>query len=199
MKEILPILMLIAGTVLGLLSSLFASAIQYRRTLEVKLFEQYLSARQNVAEVLAPLTNADVLSAMSRETRLQARDSVAILYYRHFDFLPIEVLDSLVRLQTAIDHPEGGPISLNDGMVAPMERQDIPKFIDECSLLKNSSFFACIVLNSSDEEAKRIHVIKLHAQHVLFQMNKFASIDRLKNIQSTMSKQVTRVSKAHTR
>ncbi len=188
MKELIPVLMLLAGAAVGLLSSLVASAIQHRRSLEVKLLEQYFVARQSAAELLAPLTNADVLSAMPHEEMRRARDAVAILYYRHFDFLPIEVLNSLVRLQTAIDYPHLGPISMQNGIVSPMSDADIPAFIEECYLIKNGAFFACMALNAPDSESRRVYVIKLHAQHSLFQLNRFASLEMLGGIEKTMRK-----------
>jgi hypothetical protein len=188
MKELLPIFTLIAGAALALLSTLVASSIQHRRTFAVKLLEQYLVVRQDVAEKVAPLTHIDVNLQLAPETRQQLRDSISLLYYRHFDFLPEPVLNSLVRLQTCIDRPDIGPISIKNNMISAMPMEEIPEFVEECSLLRNAVLFAPVALTSNNPVVRHNYAVRLHARHVLFQMNKFASINSLLNLERTMKK-----------
>lgn len=188
MKELLPLFTLIAGAILALLSTLAASYIQHRRIFAVKLLEQYLVVRQDVAATVAPLTNIKNELQLSPETWQKHKDSISMLYYQHFDFLPESVLNSLVRLQTCIENPGIGPISIKNNAISEMTKEEVPEFILECSLLQNAAFFAPIALTSSNPIVRRNYAVKLHARHVLFQMNKFASINSLLNLDRTMQK-----------
>ena len=188
MKELLPVFTLIAGALLALLSTLVASYIQHRRIFAVKLLEQYLVVRQDVAATVAPLTNIKSDLQLSPETWQEHKDSISMLYYRHFDFLPESVLNSLVRLQTCIENPDIGPIAITNNVISAMTKEDIPEFIEECTLLHNATLFAPIALTSSNPIVRRNYAVKLHARHVLFQMNKFASINSLLNLERTMQK-----------
>lgn len=188
MKELLPVLTLIVGALLALLSTLVASYIQHRRIFAVKLLEQYLVVRQDVAAVVAPITNIKSDLQISPKTWQKHRDLISMLYYRHFDFLPESVLNSLVRLQTCIDHPAIGPVAITNNTILAMTKEEIPDFIEECSLLCNAAYFAAMALTSNNPIVRRNYAVKLHARHVLFQMNKFASISSLLNLERAMQK-----------
>ncbi len=188
MKDLLPVFTLIAGAILALLGTLVASYIQHRRIFAVKLVEQYLVVRQDVAATVAPLTNIKNELKLSPEIWQEHKDSISMLYYRHFDFLPESVLNSLVRLQTCIENPDIGPVAIRNNTISAMTKEEMPEFIEECSLLQNASFFAPIALTSNNPVVRHNYAVKLHARHVLFQMNKFASINSLLNLEKTMQK-----------
>ena len=188
MNNLLPLWTLIIGTLLGLLSSVIASFIQHRRSIALRLLDQFLSVRKDLANAITPLTNIILENNMSLERRIEYRDLVAELYYKHYDFLPSLVLDSLVQLQTCLDSPDHGPFAKHDNGIVPMPDSEIPKFIDECSLLTNSKFFAPLALNSSNPIIRQNQAIKLHARHVLMTLNKYASIDDLLKIVKSMKK-----------
>lgn len=188
MNNFLPLLTLVIGALLGLFSSLFASFIQHRRSIALRLLDQFLAVRKDLANAITPLTNINLDNNMPLERRIEYRDMVAELYYKHYDFLPSLVLDSLVRLQTCLDSPDQGPIAKQDNAIVPMSDSELPRFIDECSLLTNSKLFAPLALKSNNPIVRHNQAIKLHARHVLMTLNKYAAIDDLLKMVKSMKK-----------
>jgi hypothetical protein len=190
MNELLPVITLVLGALLGLLTSVFTSAIQHRRTVVLKLLEQFLEVRKEVVNAISPFTNLDLKSNMTTESRIKHRDTVAELYYRHFDFLPLPVLDSMVRLQTCLDDPSKGPYAKQDNAIVSMSDADLPGFVQECSLIANSWYHAPLALKSKNPMVRENQAMKLHARHVLYTMNKYASIDDLLKMVGSLRKRV---------
>ena len=185
---LLPLLTLLLGALLGLVSSLFASSIQQRHTITLRLLDQYLNVRKSVADEVAPLTNLDLHIDLPNDERLKHRHIVSRLFYTHYDFLPKPVLNSLILLDVCLGNPESGPYIVRDATIDIMKPNEVPQFIERTSLFRNTQLVTCLALKSSDKTVRKNQTIKLHARHVLHTLNTFASIDDLASMIKTLKK-----------
>jgi hypothetical protein len=175
----LPILTLILGTVLGLISSLIASFITHRRTISVRLLDQFLEVRKELINTISTLSNLTTNEEFHAKRRAKHRDAVTELYYKHFDFLPTPVLDALVLLSVALAEPAHGPYKIQKGTIVRRQESEIIALIDRCLIFTNAKLFARMALKSRQQKIREIEIIKLHARNVLYTLNEYASISDL--------------------
>jgi len=177
MEILVPILSLVAGAALGLGSSVIVSFLKQRQTVLLRLLDQYLEVRKDVVETVSDLTHIPDTLDIAEDHRAKLRDRVAKLFYQHFDFLPAEVLDSLLLLNVCLSDSVGRLYKLDGRAVLPLPDEEVPAFIRACSVYQNAELLAPIVLRSSNATARHNQAIKLHARHVLYTLNRFASLD----------------------
>ncbi len=177
MDVLVPVLSLVAGTALGLGSNIIVSFLKQRQTVLLRLLDQYLEVRKDVVETVSDLTHIPDKSDLTAEDRGNLRDRVAKLFYRHFDFLPAEVLDALLLLNVCLSDESGRLYKLENRAVLPLPNDEVPDFIRACSVYQNAELFAPIVLRSKNARARHNKAIQLHARHVLYTLNSFASLD----------------------
>lgn len=177
MEVLVPILSLVAGAALGLGSTVIISFLKQRQTVLLRLLDQYLEVRKDVVETVSDLTHIPDTLDLGEEYRAKLRDKVAKLFYRHFDFLPAEVLDSLLLLNVCLSDSTGRLYKIDGRAVLPLPDEEVPSFIRACSVYQNAEFMAPIILRSNNATARHNQAIKLHARHVLYTLNRFASLD----------------------
>lgn len=187
-----PILLLVLGTSLGLLSSLAISSLGQRQAVVLRLLDQYLEVRKEVVETVSDLTTPSRSEALPEEIRLKYRDSVAKLFYKHFDFLPYQVLDALLLLNTALANPDGRLFKVQDATILPLDDSEIPSFVSACSMYRNGGLIVALALKSSNPIVRSNLGIGIHARHVLYTLNRFASLDEMMSIASTFRKASSR-------
>src|SRR5689334_3187623 len=193
MTEItLPLLTLILGALVGLGSSVVASSLQHRRSIALRLLDQYLDVRKFVAEKIAPLTNIDLHSELRDDTRLQFRNTVSQLYYAHYDFLPKSVLDALILLDICLGNPDCGPYGVRDDKIVMLTDDEVVEFIQHTSLFRSTQLFFAMALKTTQVSVRRNQVIKLHARYVLHALNTYASISDLSSMVKVLKKQHAR-------
>src|ERR1700704_4252915 len=90
--------LLIAGGMLGYLSSLNVARAQHRQALTLRVADEYFSARRELVMLVSELADIKLLDEASKPQWPQKADAVGNLFYRHFDLLPSPVLDRLILL-----------------------------------------------------------------------------------------------------
>src|SRR5437870_7016766 len=105
----LPLLTLLLGAMLGLASSLVALFVSHRRTIGLRLLDQFFEVRKELVEAVSALSNLSSTEEFEENRLIEHRRVIAKLYYEHFDFLPEPVADALVLLHAALTNPDRGP------------------------------------------------------------------------------------------
>lgn len=176
---LLPLLSLIVGALFGLLSTLLASSIRQRHDVTLRLLDQYLQVREELVDAVSDLSNLNIREHFDIERRMKYRDSISKLYYKHYDFLPEVVLESLILLNVCLSNPNNGLYTIHKKSVIHMKDDQVISFIESCGLLNNTRFLAPLALKSKDPIIRDNQAIILHARHVLYTLNRFASIEDL--------------------
>lgn len=185
---LLPLVTLILGGILGLASSLVASSVRRRHEFQIRILDQFLEVRKQVVDAVSDLTNLDTKQQFGQDERLNHRNTVSKLFYQHYDFIPQQVLEALVLLEVCLTHPDRGPYGMSNDAIVTISDQDLGSFIENSSLFKNARIVAPIALRSSDSEVRQREAIKLHARHVLYTLNRYASIDDLLKMTKSLKK-----------
>lgn len=105
---LLPLLSLTVGALLGLLSTLLISSIRQRQDVTLRLLDQYLQVRKEIVDEVSDLSNLDIREQFDVQHRRKYRDSISKLFYKHYDFLPEAVLESLTLLNVCLSNPGKG-------------------------------------------------------------------------------------------
>lgn len=190
MNYLLPLLTATIGALLGLLSTLWLSSRRQRQDITLKLLDQYFEIRKEIVNVVSDLSNLRIRDELDSARRSEYRDLISKLFYKHYDFLPKPVLDSLTLLYVCLSEPEDGPYIIRDGAVVVMNDSEVIRFIDDCSLFVNTKYLAPLALKSSNLTVKANQAIILHARQVLYTLNKFASIEDLLEMTRRLKKSV---------
>src|SRR5262245_37623553 len=135
-NEIVALASVLAGTALGLISSIVVSSIRQRQEVALRLLDQYLEVRKEVVNSVSDLTDLNDYRVLEDETREAHREQVAKLFYKHYDFLPKPVLDALLLLHVALASPEGKLFSVRNNTIVELLPEEIPAFICECCMYK---------------------------------------------------------------
>ena len=172
---LLPLLSLIVGASLGLFSSLLISSIRQRHTVTLRLLDQFFEVRKEVVDILSELVDIPRHKYLEEQELDDYRRAVSKLYFKHYDFLPPQVVEALLILHASIIDGTGKLYKLHNGAVIPRPFDEYSSFINECSRFRNTRIYAKQALESKRVETRRNEAIKIHAQNVLYNLNKFAS------------------------
>ncbi len=173
----MPIITLIIGAFLGVLTGSFANWLQRKSNVSLKLVDRYLDVRKELADAISPLTNVPLDREIGAIELAEKRDLVVSLFYRHFDFLPGPVLTAMICLEVCLDRPDEGLFEIRDRVLMKMDPSRVQGFVNECCLLENARFYIPFVLNGSNPVARKNQCIRLHARSVLMALNQYASDD----------------------
>jgi len=187
-NEVIAVASLLAGAVMGLGSSLVISSIRQRQEISLRLLDQYLSVRNEVVDAVSDLTHLDNHEAFDTQARESHEEKIGKLFYKHYDFLPTQVLDALLLLHVALANSQGELFVLRDNAISELRQADIPAFINECCMYKNAAFVAALALKSKNPTVRCNQSIKLHARHVLYTLNRFASLDEIRTMTTRFRK-----------
>jgi hypothetical protein len=175
----LPLLSVSVGALLGLLSVLVASSMRHRQDITLKLLDQYFEVRKEVVNVVSDLSNLKIRDEFDSQRRAEYRDLISKLFFKHYDFLPKPVLDSMTLLYVCLSNPEGGLYCIKGDVILPMGEADAVSFIEGASYFVNSQLLAPLALKSNSPSIRSNQSIILHARNVLNALNKYASIEDL--------------------
>jgi hypothetical protein len=179
MNYVVTLLAATIGALLGLLSTFWVSSIRQRQDVTLRLLDQYFEVRKEIVNVVSELSNLKVTDELETPSRIEYRNLVSKLFYKHYDFLPRPVLDAMTLLYVCLSNPTRGPYTITDQAVVAMNDSEIVRFIDECSLFANTKYLAPLAFKSADSKIRGNQAIILHARKVLYTLNKFSSIEDL--------------------
>lgn len=185
---LVPLLAVALGTLLGLLSTLLVSTMRQRQDITLRLLDQYFDVRKDVVNVVSDLSNLSIRNEIDSNRRAEYRHSVSGLFYKHNDFLPIPVLESLVLLYVCLAETKGGLYTIRGDAIVPMNDSEIISFIEDGSRFVNTRYFAPLALKSKNRTIRENQAIVLHARYVLNTLNKYVSIRDLLTITKRFKK-----------
>ena len=176
---LLPLLSLITGAMLGFLSTAMGSFIRQRHDITLRLLDQYFEVRKEVVEIVSKISSRNLRDPIDSDHRNEFRDSILKLYFKHYDFLPKPVLDSLTLLYTCLAYPAEGPYTIKNNAIVVLDEYDLSSFVEACSVFENTKHVAPLALKSTNATVRANQIVILHARHVLFTLNKFTGIKEL--------------------
>lgn len=141
--------------------------------------DQYFEVRREIVTTVSELSDLNLRAPLDSQCRNDHVDAVSKLFYKHYDFLPKPVLESLVLLQICLARSDGHVYKFNDEAVMIMEDTDVVRFIESCALFKNSKYVAALALRSNDITIRANQATVLHARNVLYCLNEYVSVREL--------------------
>lgn len=172
---LIPIATLVLGAFLGFLSTLYLASQRHRNEIQLRIIDQYLAVRKELAEVASKLTYLE--KPLGDSERLTLQETVAAFFYKHYDFLPVPVLDSLALLRVTLSKYDGVVYGVKDKAILPLAASEVARFIDGCSHFRNAKLSAPIALAGRDTERRAREAVKLQAKNLLTQLNTYVSIE----------------------
>lgn len=176
---LLPLLSLAVGATLGLGSSILVSSIKQRQTVTLRLIDQFFDVRKEIVDVLSKLSDLDINERFTDQQLKELQQGVSKLYYKHYDFLPSEVVESLLVLHACLKSRKGNLYQLKNRMVIPMSAKESQEFILQNYIFRNTLIFSTLAFKSSKTEVRQNQAFKLHAQFVLYNLNKYVTKEKL--------------------
>jgi len=186
---LLPLLSLAVGATLGLGSSILVSSIKQRQTVTLRLIDQFFEVRKEIVDVLSQLSDLNIHEQFTDQQLTVFQQAVSKLYYKHYDFLPPEVVESLLVLHACLKNGKGKLYKVHDEFVAQMSAKESEEFISKNSRFRNTRIFAKQVFKVAKNEVKRNQAIKLHAQHVLYTLNNYVTKEKLLELTKNLRKE----------
>ncbi len=173
---ILPyIIGLLVGGFISFISGIVVLTYKQKQAVTLKLLDQYFLMRDGISDLVSTLTTLDLKKELSAETRESLRSSLARLTYKHYDFLPNQVLESLVLLYVSLGDKMGRIFAISKGLVMPIrDYKAIGEFSKSVSLFHNALVFSGMTIFSKDRTIRSNEAISLHARNVLLMLNRYA-------------------------
>lgn len=176
---IYPLLSVVVGAFLGFVSTLLISNLRQRQDITLHLLKEYFQVRKEIVNVVTDLANLPVRQPLDPARREEYREAVSKLFYKHFDLLQKEVLDSLSCLDACLQSADGKLYILDGKAVVAMKDEEVIKLIKRITLYDNVIYFAPLALRSKDANIRANQAIALQARNVLFTLNNFLSVKDL--------------------
>jgi len=144
--------------------------------------------RREIVEAVSRLSNLGITNQINTDQWDKHQAEISNLFYKHYDFLPKAVLDSLTLLYVCLSRPDGTLYTIRDSIVAPLPKHEVMPFIKACCVFSNTEYIAPLALTSSNPTVRANQAVILHARYVLYTLNKFASIEDLLAMTKRMKK-----------
>jgi hypothetical protein len=185
---LVPLISVVVGTFLGLFTSLLTSSVRQRQDVTLRLLDEYFQVRKELVDAITDLANMNIRDQLDSSRRAEYRYLVSRLFYKHYDFLPKEVLQAMTLLYVCLNSPSSGLFTLRGKGILPMKDEEVIPFIESCSLYDNTKYLAPLALKSDDPTIRGNQALILHARNVLYTLNKYASIKNLLRMTKELKK-----------
>jgi hypothetical protein len=188
--QIISLATLVLGAILGYLVQIGQGAIEKKRGIINKLFEQFLEARKEICKILSKLASLKSTSMTDSAELDKFRDSVSCLYFEHYDLLPITVLNELQCLFLCLSDKTGNLYAIDsEGDLKRIEQEgDVEEFLMGVSQISNFKYVAFAQLSSHDAAIRRSASINYQARRVLTEINKHFTLNYFMSIYKSLRK-----------
>jgi hypothetical protein len=190
---LIPVITLIIGSGVGVLTTVVAARMKHEQDLNIKLLEYYLKIRTEIVDTISNLCDRSLVISMSDEERSKYREKLAIMYYKYYDLLPRQALNSILLLHVSLSFLTGSLYKVRGKVILPMEKDEVYKFIEICCDFKNSRYMAVLDLNGKDVIVASNQSIVLHARYVFKSINAYSASSHLQN--NFRAPQILRINK----
>jgi hypothetical protein len=178
-KAILPLLTLIVGLVVGFISNVILTYIRQKHDITIKIIEQYFKAREELCDQLSVLAALKSDQMLSENEISKVRQELLKLYYKYYDFMPIEVLHELNCLHACLGDKQHRLFKYYDNKVLLLKEPELSNFIERITFVDNLRYFAKIALNVEDESKRMSSSLNFQAKSVLRAINDTFTIKNL--------------------
>ena len=181
----LPLVTLILGWLLGLSSSMVLERIRHKNVFQTKIFDQYLKVREEIVGAISGLMSLvrESEDHIDYSIMKEYSEKVTELYYRHYDFLPEDVLFELICLYSCLAK-KGRNLYRCDlkGRVASLDPNDaaaLSEFLEKLSLVSNLRYYYPQAIKSRSEIRRTKAIIQLQCFKVGAVLNSFFRVSEL--------------------
>lgn len=174
------------GSALGFLTQSYLARVSLRSKILESLVNRYLSARDEVCAIVASCT-IGVNSSDSKWVRSK-QDSLCLIYYKYYDYIPQEVIRELICLQACLADQENRLFEVRDNELCPVTQSQLPIFCDHIALLSNIAHALYYNLHNGTSESIRGNRIEYQARHVLVMVNRYFTEANLSSLHLVASK-----------
>jgi len=185
---VISVATLAAGALLGFISTIYVTVVKHRHEVVVRIIDQYFEIRNELAGEVSHLTFLKMEEPLSEPTRFDLQTTVSRLYYKHYDFLPMSVLDSLTILRVTLERYDGRVYGIDDRTVRVLTKEETAEVIERSSDYTNGKLFTPFGLVSGESHRRANEAVRLQARNVLSTLNANMSLDDLMSIAKTLRK-----------
>jgi hypothetical protein len=170
---ILPLVTLLIGAILGLFSTMIAANVRHKQDITIKLLEHYLKVRDEIVSSICTLADKTLLDSFEADKMKIYRDTVAVMYYKYYDLLPVPILEALLLLNVCLTRLDGSLYKVENGGIIKMNKSDVLEFITICHDHKNGQYLAAAIFNGDNQKMKINQAVMLHTRHVFKSLSTF--------------------------
>ncbi len=172
------IISIVIVAVMGLVSNIFIFRATQRSSYRSKIAEQYFKVRGEISDKISKI--ADLRTFKTYENTDKYIEQVSNLYFKHYDFLPEEVLNQLLCLYTSLRDDSGNIYIVKENKLRVIYcEQEIDDFVDSITLIENTREYFKYQLTKAEESKRKTIAINLQARRVLYAMNECFSLENL--------------------
>lgn len=176
----LTIFSVVLVALFGLISNILIIQINQKKDVNSKLIEQYLKIREDLCVILSDLINLKDINNVDFNNLSRL---VEKLFYKHYDFIPKEVLDELLCLQVILQSEYGHLFRIINKKLVIIDNDDseIKNYLEDISFVEAAKLFYYVQLKNADVESRKVLIINLQAKKVLYKMNDYFTLSNLLN------------------
>ena len=177
MNTWLPVFTLVCGWIVGLVSSVFIERFKSRQALLTRMFEHYLLIRSELTNLVSDLAQLHDRAPFTAESTEDYRKAISKLFFKHYDFLPPEVLVEMNCLHSCLKSQGKWIFRHSDERgIFRLDLRDtriLAAFIDGISLVRNYRYHALLALRDQRNEVRSVSIINCQARSVLVTLGRF--------------------------
>jgi hypothetical protein len=189
LQLIISLISIVLVSSLGLISNILIIRINQKQSISSKIIEQYLKIREEISDVISDLAALRTIGCFELESINNVSMNISKLYYKHYDFLPIEVLDDILCLHSTLIDKDNRIYRIKNKNIYIIEEIELEGYIESTSSIPNSKYFTYSLLKSNDDSVRRATCINLQARKALNTMNEFFTLANLISWVKHMPKQ----------
>jgi hypothetical protein len=176
---VLPIVTLILGASLGVLSSLLLERRKQANEVATKVIESYLELRKQLCDELSELASLRIGALPDADELQKRRDLISRLYYRYYDLMPRRVLQEMNCLYACLGDRENRLYVIRNNELRLADDDEVHALVEDLSLVDNFKYYALVPLKRGDRDMRRAASINYQARRVLRVINEDLTIRAL--------------------
>ncbi len=147
---LLPIVTLLLGAFLGVLSGLLLESRKQANTVAAKVIESYLELRKQLCGELSELASLRIGALPSVDELQRKRDLISCLYYRYYDLMPRRVLQEMNCLYACLGDWENRLYVIRNNELRLANDDEVHALVEDLSLVDNFRYYALVPLTETE-------------------------------------------------
>jgi hypothetical protein len=184
----IPLLTLILGTFLGLLSNFLLKNIEIVNSLRTKILSDYLTVRGELCKELSILAALRVTDSLGEQFFQEFRQKLVAQYYQFYDFLPAEVASEINCLFVCLSDKANRLFKISNSKITAINDAELGDFVANISITENTKYAALMNLRSKNTSIRRNASASYQARAVLQSVNRYFTTKHLISILKYLNK-----------